>query len=1056
MSERSAFDFLADHASQGSKVRNAINGYYHADETGLVSQLLDEAQLDAVAAKRVNLSASSLVRQVRKRKQEQGALDAFMQEYDLSSEEGVVLMCLAEALLRIPDKDTAEKLIDDKLSGANWESHLGQSSSIFVNASTWGLMLTGKLVQLGDGAQKSIANMLGKMVNRSGDPLIRTAIRQAMRIMGFQYVMGRDIDEALDRAEKKRNQPFRYSFDMLGEAALTQPDADRYFESYCEGIKAIGRRRHRDNIFEAPSISVKLSALHPRYEFGQRERVLSELPPKLLELALLARESGMALTVDAEEADRLMLALDVFATVLRDKRLAAWDGLGIAIQTYLKMAGAEIDWLTELSRETGHRLPVRLVKGAYWDTEIKHAQVEGFPGYPVFTRKANTDVSYIACARTVLSRRQAFYPQFATHNAHTIAIIAEMAGDRLDYEFQRLHGMGEDLYGEVMNMPGFNCACRVYSPVGSHEDLLPYLVRRLLENGSNTSFVNRIVDEKLPVEKVAEDPIEKAKTTVPVPHPAIPLPIGLFGKKRRNSFGVNLANESVLEGLAESMQAYEGRQWTAGPLLASKAQGDGKGERHAVTDPSREHCVLGEVVFTTKKQLEQALAEASDFAEKWDRTPPVERALALERAAELFEKHMPEFLVLCAREAGRTLNDGIAEVREAVDFLRYYAMQARERFAEPLLMPGPTGERNEVSLHGRGVFACISPWNFPLAIFTGQVSAALAAGNTVLAKPAEPTPIIAFRAVQLMHEAGIPAAALQLVPGSGRIVGAAMTSDPRVAGVALTGSTATARIINRSLAARDAPLASLIAETGGQNAMLVDSSALPEQVVSDVVSSSFHSAGQRCSALRILFLQDDIADKIIEMLAGAMQELVIGDPGKLSTDVGPVIDTGALSELQTHVERMEREGKLIARAPMGASLTGSYLAPCAFEIDSINRLEDEVFGPVLHVIRYSSDELDKVIDAVNGTGYGLTLGVHSRIDRTQQYIANRVRVGNCYVNRAMTGAVVGVQPFGGEGLSGTGPKAGGPHYLLRYATERTLTVNTSAVGGNADLLAMEN
>jgi len=1056
LSEHREFGFLTGGVSRGSEARNEINRLYHADETEIVGQLLAQAELGQDATQRVNEAAQSLVARVRIRKQDQGALDAFMQEYDLSSEEGVVLMCLAEALLRIPDSDTAEKLIADKLSNADWESHLGRSSSIFVNASTWGLMLTGKLVNLGEGATRSISNSLGKMVNRSGDPVVRTAIRQAMRIMGFQYVMGRNIDEAMDRAAKKKNQPYRYSFDMLGEAALTAADAETYFESYCDGIRAIGRRRRNDDIFAAPSISVKLSALHPRYEFEQRERVMAELVPKLLDLALLARENNMALTVDAEEADRLLLSLDVFSAVLRDKGLEGWDGLGIAIQTYLKMGMAVIDFLSELAFETGHRLPVRLVKGAYWDTEIKHAQVEGFSGYPVFTRKANTDVSYIACARRALARRQAIYPQFATHNAHTIATIAELAGDRLDYEFQRLHGMGEDLYAEVLNQKGLNRACRVYAPVGNHEELLPYLVRRLLENGANTSFVNRIVDEKLPVEKVAEDPVAVARAADPVPHPSIPLPVDIFGSLRRNSPGVNLASEQELAGLSRRMHQFVDKQWHAEPLLSSETSEESPGEVHEVTDPSSAGAVVGEVRFASDGEVRQAITDADAYAVQWDRTPADDRASMLERAADLFEERMPELLALCAREAGRTIDDGISEVREASDFLRYYAMQARLKFAGPLLMPGPTGERNEVSLHGRGVFTCISPWNFPLAIFTGQISAALAAGNSVLAKPANPTPLIAFRAVQMMHEAGIPRAALQLLPGSGRKVGVTLTSDPSIDGVAVTGSTATARTINRALAGRDAPLATLIAETGGQNAMLVDSSALPEQVVSDVISSAFHSAGQRCSALRILFLQEEIADKIIAMLAGAMRELVVGNPADLATDVGPVINSGSLDELQAHVERMESEGRLIARTPIDASLTGSFLAPCAFEIDSIEQLKDEVFGPILHVIRYRSRDLDKVIDAINATGFGLTLGVHSRIDRTQQYIARRVKVGNCYVNRAMTGAVVGVQPFGGEGLSGTGPKAGGPHYLLRFATERTLTINTAAVGGNASLLAMEN
>jgi RHH-type proline utilization regulon transcriptional repressor/proline dehydrogenase/delta 1-pyrroline-5-carboxylate dehydrogenase len=1054
LNQQSEFDFVIASLPAGSEARQAINELYLADEEALVMALLEEAKLDAAASERVRQTAESLVTRVRERKQEQGVLEAFMQEYDLSSEEGVVLMCLAEALLRIPDDDTAERLIADKLSSADWEAHLGKSSSIFVNASTWGLMLTGKLVRLGSGTQRNISRTLGRIVNRSGEPVVRTAIRQAMRIMGFQYVMGRNIEEALDRSEKKHNRIYRHSFDMLGEAAMTAPDAQRYFEAYQRGIKAIGQRRHGGDIFSAPSISVKLSALHPRFEFSQAQRVTADLTPRLLSLATMARENDMALTVDAEEADRLLLTLDIFARVLRDPAMAGWDGLGIAVQTYQKMAGGVFDALAELAAETGHRIPVRLVKGAYWDSEIKHAQVEGYPAYPVFTRKANTDLSFIACTRRVLADRQAFYPQFATHNAHTIAVITELAGERLDYEFQRLHGMGEDLYGEVMSAKGFNHACRVYAPVGSHQDLLPYLVRRLLENGANASFVNRIVDEKLPVSQVAEDPLEKVRRTRPVAHPAIPAPIDLYGEARRNSKGVMLACESEMRGLAAAMQAHAGRRWSAGPILASGVtQGS---EPEPVTNPARPAQPVGQVSNSTAEQVDQAITDALEFAPQWDATPVAQRAEALEAAADLFEEQLPELMVLCALEAGKTVHDSIAEVREAADFLRYYAQQSRLLFAGPESLPGPTGEQNSLALHGRGVFACISPWNFPLAIFTGQVSAALASGNTVLAKPAEQTPLIASRAVQLLHQAGIPEAALQFLPGDGATVGARLTADPRIAGVAFTGSIETARLINRALAARDAPLATLIAETGGQNVMLVDSSALPEQVVEDVIGSAFLSAGQRCSALRVLYLQDDIAGRVIKMLAGAMQELVVGDPAMLVTDVGPVIDEEALAVLRAHQQRMEEEARLIARTPLPPGLEGQFFAPVAFEIKRIGQLEKEVFGPVLHVIRFASDTLDRVIDEVNNTGYGLTLGVHSRIDGMQRHVAARARVGNCYINRTMTGAVVGVQPFGGEGLSGTGPKAGGPHYLLRFATERTLTVNTAAVGGNASLLAMED
>jgi len=1055
VNDLSAHDFLIPDPIPRDDLRDAIDRQYHTEEAATVRRLLAAAWLEPDVQARVDQRARDLVQAVRDRRADRGLLEAFMQEYDLSSEEGVVLMCLAEALLRIPDDDTAEMLIADKLGDADWESHLGKSSSVLVNASTWGLMLTGKLVALSDSAQSNFRTTLMRLINRSGEPMVRTAIRQAMRIMGHQYVMGRSIEDALDRSREKKNRAFRYSFDMLGEAAVTRADSDRYLQAYRAAIAAIGRSQRSEDIFAAPSISVKLSALHPRFEQSQRLRVLPELAPRLLELAELARANRMALTVDTEEADRLMLTLDLFAAVLREPGLAGWNGLGLALQTYQKRAPAVIDWLVGLSRQTGQRIPVRLVKGAYWDSEIKHAQVEGYAGYPVFTRKANTDVSYIACAKKVLANPEAFYPQFATHNAHTIAVVSELAGERRDYEFQRLHGMGEDLYGVVMNQPGFHHACRVYAPVGNHEDLLPYLVRRLLENGSNTSFVNRIVDEKLPVAEVARDPIGKVAATEPVTHPAIPLPRALYGTERVNSAGVNLDSDTEALALAGRMQAYARCRWNVAPILAS-ALTDGDGGRHDNINPARTSDVVGEVRLTSPEQLEQAMSDACAFSAEWDRAGAGARAAILERAADLMEGNVPEFMALCVREAGKTVHDAIAEVREAVDFLRYYALQARTKFRDPMVLPGPTGEHNELTLHGRGVFACISPWNFPLAIFTGQVSAALAAGNCVLAKPADQTPAIAALAVKTLHQAGVPRAALQLVPGKGSVVGASMTSDPRIDGVALTGSTDTARRINRSLAARDAPLAAFIAETGGQNAMLVDSSALPEQVVKDVIRSAFHSAGQRCSALRVLFLQSDVADRIIRLLTGAMQELVVGDPRWLSTDVGPVIDGGALAELKTHAERMEQQFRLLARAPLPADQEGHFLAPSAFEIDSIDTLEKEVFGPILHVVRYRSRDLDQVIDAINRTGYGLTLGVHSRIERMQRYIAQRVRAGNRYINRNMIGAVVGVQPFGGERLSGTGPKAGGPHYMLRFAIERTLTINTAAVGGNASLLELED
>jgi RHH-type proline utilization regulon transcriptional repressor/proline dehydrogenase/delta 1-pyrroline-5-carboxylate dehydrogenase len=1047
------FDFIQSTCKEPDPLRDALDEAYHADEERLVLELLHAAQLGPDVTARVNRRAAFLVGQVRSRKSRQGVMEAFMQEYDLSSEEGVVLMCLAEALLRIPDADTAERLIADKLGVADWESHIGKSASVLVNASTWGLMLTGKLMALSSSTAANLYATLGRLINRSGEPMVRTAIRQAMRIMGHQYVMGRTIGEALERSRRKNNRPYRYSFDMLGEAALTRGDAERYMSAYRAAILAIGEHTVGEDIFSAPSISVKLSALHPRFVPSQAERAVREVSPRVLELARLAMKSRIALTVDTEEADRLMPTLDVFAQVIRDRSLAGWHGFGLALQSYQKRARAEIGWLEHLARSTGHRIPVRLVKGAYWDSEIKHAQVEGYDGYPVFTRKANTDISYIACARALLARPDAFFPQFATHNAHTVAVVSELAGERRDFEFQRLHGMGADLYGLVMEEEGFNHACRVYAPVGSHEDLLPYLVRRLLENGSNTSFVNRIVDESLPVESVVEDPVEKVAVTRPVANAHIPLPVHLFGSSRRNSRGVNLANERDAADLASRMQAFAECQWDVAAITAAtSAQAGGPAAQHV--NPAMPMDLIGQMIPASAEQVDRALEIARDHAAAWDRVPAVTRAAMLEKAADLMEQRMPELMALCAREAGKTVHDCVAEVREAVDFARYYALQARQLFDRPVTLPGPTGESNQLSLHGRGVFACISPWNFPLAIFTGQVAAALAAGNAVLAKPAEQTPAVAALATTILHDAGVPREVLQLLPGDGAVVGARLCSDPLIDGVAFTGSTETARLINRALAARDAPLASLIAETGGQNAMLVDSSALPEQVVNDVITSAFLSAGQRCSALRVLYLQTDVADHILRLLKGAMQELSIGDPRKLSTDIGPVIDADALAVLNAHAARMEQQGSLLARVGLPDGLQGHFFAPCAFEIATIRQLEREVFGPILHVVRFRSRDIDKVIGDINAANYGLTLGIHSRIDRTQEYIASRVRAGNCYVNRSMIGAVVGVQPFGGERLSGTGPKAGGPHYLLRFATERSLTVNTAAVGGNASLLAL--
>ena len=1042
-------------------LRQAITDAWLKDEARHVCELLEQARLPAAEQAQVQATAADLVRRVRARARNQGAIEAFMRQYDLGSEEGVLLMCVAEALLRIPDQETADKLIRDKLGEADWKRHMGQSDSVLVNASTWGLMLTGHLVDLADDTKRDVHGAFKRLIGRVGEPVIRLAVRQAMKIMGHQFVMGRTIDEALARSHKGDNGNYRYSFDMLGEGALTMKDALRYLEDYRRAIHAIGKDnlarggKADGDVTRSHGISIKLSALYPRYEHAKRERVLADLVPGVLELAQLARSYGIGCTVDAEEADRLELSLDIIERVVSDPSLKGWEGFGIVVQAYQKRTPYTIDYLADLARRIGHRLQVRLVKGAYWDAEIKRAQIDGLPGYPVFTRKQNTDVSYLACARRLFGHSDVLYPMFATHNAATIAAVKQIAQGRT-YEHQKLHGMGDDLYAEVVPADRLDVPCRVYAPVGSHEDLLPYLVRRLLENGANSSFVNRITDEDVSIDDLIRDPVEAVSSFASIPHPKIPLPVDLLRSQnhdRNNSMGINLANDNALRALAGQLNAAV-KPWQAAPLVPG-ASASASGATVPVTNPADHREVVGHWQAADSATVQQALANAVAAQPGWNRTPAASRAAILEHAADQLEARIAEFMALCVKEAGKSLPDSVAEVREAVDFLRYYAKQAREQFGHAETLPSPTGESNELQLHGRGVFVCISPWNFPLAIFLGQVSAALAAGNSVIAKPAEQTNLVGYYAVKLLHDAGVPADVLQFLPGDGATVGAALTADPRVAGVAFTGSTETARAINRAMAARDAAIGVLIAETGGQNAFIADSSALPEQLVKDAIGSAFTSAGQRCSAARVLFVQDDIADKVMGMLSGAMAELKVGDPGELSTDVGPVIDADALRILEEHAARMDAEARLIAAAPLSdATAHGTFFAPRAYELRHLGQLHREIFGPVLHVIRWKADQLDAVIDQINATGYGLTLGVHSRIDETVERIASRVNVGNVYVNRNQIGAVVGVQPFGGQGLSGTGPKAGGPHYLLRFATEKTVTVNTTAAGGNASLLTL--
>jgi RHH-type proline utilization regulon transcriptional repressor/proline dehydrogenase/delta 1-pyrroline-5-carboxylate dehydrogenase len=1033
----------------------AIRGVFLADERMVVTALVAQASVPHVEADEVAQQARAWVEGVRAHRQGHAGIESFLQQYDLSTQEGVLLMCVAEALLRIPDAQTADALIRDKLAQGDWERHLGASDSLLVNASTWGLMLTGRLTRLDSADARDPASWYERIASRAGEPVVRLALRQAMKVMAEQFVMGRTIDEALARSQDADHMRCRHSFDMLGEAALTAHDARRYAGAYAAAIVAIGASRAdaRADVVAQPSISVKLSALHPRYEFSQRDRVLDELVPALASLARGARDAGIGMTLDAEEADRLELSLEIFARVRRDARLDGWDGLGLAVQAYQKRARAVCAWVAALARDRRVRIPVRLVKGAYWDTEIKRAQVQGLSGYPVFTRKAHTDVSYLACARALLDAAPGIYPMFATHNAHTIAWVAAQAHRRgLDltaFEFQRLHGMGESLYAQVIG-PASRLACRVYAPVGSHQDLLPYLVRRLLENGANTSFVNRIADPDVPVADVVADPVARAREHDCAPAPALPLPRDLYAPARQNSAGISLADQDAMGALDAAMRESEAPAWVASPILARSTA---SGTARAVHDPSDRRRRIGTVVDADAATVARAVDTLLAGQPAWDARGGVERAALLDAGAGALEHERDMLVALLIREAGKTRPAALAEVREAVDFCRYYATLARQHFARPLALPSPTGEANTLALHGRGVFACISPWNFPLAIFTGQVAAALAAGNTVAAKPAEQTPLTAAYATRCLLQAGIPADALALLPGNGESVGAALVDDTRIAGVAFTGSTAVASLIARTLAAR-APIVPMIAETGGQNAMLVDSSALPEQVVQDALVSAFDSAGQRCSALRLLCLQDEIAPRVIELLRGAMDELVIGDPAQMRVDVGPVIDDAARDALETHVAAMQAAGLVRHRAALPRECAhGTFVAPTLVELDRADRLAGEVFGPVLHVMRYRADALDAVVDMVNGFGYGLTLGIHSRIDATCERVVARARVGNLYVNRNMIGAVVGMQPFGGEGLSGTGPKAGGPHYLFRYALERTLSVNTAAAGGNAALLA---
>lgn len=1032
----------------------SIVANYAVDEDAYLRKLIVLAQSDVAEQKAAAETASDLIRKVRQQDDSTHMIDALLQEYSLDTEEGILLMCLTEALMRIPDKYTADALIRDKMTEADWNRHVGRSDSTLVNASTWGLLLTGRVVRMDQQLDGSPATIWRRLVKRSGEPVIRRAMNQAMAIMGRQFVLGRNIAEALDNAASYRKKGYTYSFDMLGEAAMTAEGAVSHFRHYREAIAAVGQQSWSAGSSLPLSISIKLSALHPRYDALQEDRVLRELYPTLCDLVGFARERGVAITLDAEEMDRLELSLKLFERVFRAPVAQGWNGLGLAVQAYSKRALPVLCWLNRLAKEQGDEIPVRLVKGAYWDNEIKHAQQLGIDHYPVFTRKESTDTSFLACLRFLLSdyTKGALYPQLASHNAHTLASVLVIARHKTRrIELQRLHGMGDALYGSIMKDD--DVPVRIYAPVGGHKELLPYLIRRLLENGANSSFVHRLVDAATPVDSLVQDPVQELQKYTSLPNDRIPAPPELYGSERLSARGWNLRVAAYCDPFLGQLASWLDHTWQAGPVIMGETRLEG--EAVTIAAPTGASQSVGEVHWADPSQVDMAVRVAKEGFSGWSDQPIAERADCLLRLAELIEAHIAELVALCSKETGKSIRDGIEDGRAAVDLCRYYASQGRARFDHAMAMPGPTGETNELYMTGRGVFLCISPKSSPMSVFTGQVVAALVAGNSVIAKPAEQAGLIACRMVGLMLEAGIPGNVIQLLPGDGPAIGGRLIPDPGISGVAFTGSRQVARLINRSLAERDGEMVPLIAEMGGQNAMIVDSSALPEQVVRDVLRSAFSDAGQHCGALRLLYLQQDVAESTERLLAGAMSQLTLGNPAHLDTDVGPVADAAARSELEQYLGSLEQDARLIGRAPMPEGIEGGYFVPpSAWEIKSVKYLKNECFGPILHVIRYDANRLDDVIDEINGLGYGLTLGIHSRSESTAAYVEKRVNVGNTYVNRDQLGAVAGVQPFGGLGMSGTGPKSGGPNYLLRFAAERTRTINTTALGGNASLLSL--
>ncbi|MCA4774287.1 bifunctional proline dehydrogenase/L-glutamate gamma-semialdehyde dehydrogenase PutA [Wolbachia endosymbiont of Mansonella perstans] len=1038
-----------------NELRKRLQGFYRTDEKSCVRYLVEKAELSADSKNRIYNIAKQVVEKIKGNKLD--IIDSFMQQYSLSNDEGIALMCLAESLLRIPDDYTIDELIKDKIANQEWSKHLGRSSSLFVNASTWSLMIGSSILRTSEEDPK-FYHAISRLLKNLGEPVIRKAVKQAMLMLGKYFIVGENIEEALESVKSDDHGKFLCSFDMLGEAARTAENAEEYFYSYMHSIKAIGESTDTNDCFKSHGVSIKLSALHPRYEFCQFGNIAEELKTKVLELCHEAKKYNISLCINAEESERLEMSLVLFEQLRLDESLSEWEGLGLTVQAYQKRALSVLDFVEDVAIRSKRKIMVRLVKGEYWDSEIKHTQELGLSGYPVFTRKSYTDVCYLACAQKLLSKASHFYPCFGTHNAYTFATIIELADkNHPGFEFQRLHGMGKGLYDYVMSELATSINCRIYAPVGKHSNLLPYLIRRLLENGANSSFVHQINDSKVKVEELVSDSLEKAKSLEYEPHPNIPLPQDIFGEERKNSLGMDISDSVTVSQFASDIKEFSERKWKVGPIIDGDSLFDST-EFTEVVNPAHLENVIGEVSNTTSDQALSALKIAHSAFAKWHNISAEERAKHLERAADLLEERMKEMIYILIVEAGKTLSDAIAEVREAVDFLRYYAMIAKNELNNWKRLPGPTGEDNFIFFEGKGVFLCISPWNFPLAIFIGQIAAALAAGNSVLAKPAEQTPIIAYEAVKILHKAGIPKDVLHLIPGNGQYLGGTLIPDNRISGVAFTGLTQAAQMINRMLASRDGPIVPLIAETGGLNAMIVDSSALLEQVTVDVLVSAFRSAGQRCSALRVLFIQEDIAEKQIKMICDAVQELRVGDPIQLSTDIDPIIDKASIDMLNSHTEKMSRykDSSLLSKVPMNInSHNGYFFPPYIYEIQKISQLKQEVFGPILHIIRFDKSQLNEVISDINSTGYGLTFSLQSRIQSQIDLISKKISVGNVYINRNQIGAAVGIQPFGGRGLSGTGPKAGGPHYLQRFSTEKVVSVNTTAFGGNTTLMCLD-